>query len=42
LEATFPDLLHQSTDTSFMMSKAHAYAPLDDSLTLQVSSILIL
>lgn len=35
LEATFPDLLHQSTDTSFLMSKAHAYAPLDDSLTLQ-------
>ena len=36
LEATFPDLLHQSTDTSFLMSKAHAYAPVDDSLTLQV------
>ncbi|CAD6262137.1 unnamed protein product [Miscanthus lutarioriparius] len=35
LEATFPDLLHQSTDTSFLMSKGHAYAPVDDSLTLQ-------
>ncbi|XP_066345828.1 nuclear pore complex protein NUP88 isoform X2 [Miscanthus floridulus] len=35
LEATFPDLLHQSTDTSYLMSKAHAYAPVDDSLTLQ-------
>ena len=36
LEATFPDLLHQSTDTSLLMSKAHPYAPVDDSLTLQV------
>ncbi|RLM74468.1 nuclear pore complex protein NUP88 [Panicum miliaceum] len=35
LEATFPDLLHQSTDTSLLMSKAHPYAPVDDSLTLQ-------
>jgi len=36
LEATFPDLLHQSTDTNLLMSKAHPYAPVDDSLTLQV------
>jgi nuclear pore complex protein Nup88 len=36
LEATFPDLLHQSTETSLLMSKAHSYAPVDDSLTLQV------
>ncbi|OEL18440.1 Nuclear pore complex protein NUP88 [Dichanthelium oligosanthes] len=35
LEATFPDLLHQSTDMSLLMSKAHPYAPVDDSLTLQ-------
>jgi nuclear pore complex protein Nup88 len=35
LEATFPDLLHQSTDSSLLMSRAHPYAPVDDSLTLQ-------
>ncbi|KAK3141567.1 hypothetical protein QOZ80_4BG0335530 [Eleusine coracana subsp. coracana] len=35
LEATFPDLLNQSTDTSLLMSRAHPYAPVDDSLTLQ-------
>ncbi|KAF0930613.1 hypothetical protein E2562_033810 [Oryza meyeriana var. granulata] len=35
LEATFPDLLHQPADTSALMSRAHPYASLDDSLTLQ-------
>ncbi|KAL6651343.1 hypothetical protein ACP70R_010268 [Stipagrostis hirtigluma subsp. patula] len=35
LEATFPDLLHQSANTNILMSRAHPYAPVDDSLTLQ-------
>ncbi|KAL5216333.1 hypothetical protein ABZP36_007734 [Zizania latifolia] len=35
LEATFPDLLHQQADTSAFISRAHPYASLDDSLTLQ-------
>ncbi|KAM3389286.1 hypothetical protein ACQJBY_011421 [Aegilops geniculata] len=35
LEATFPELLRQSADSSTLMSRARAYAPVDDSLTLQ-------
>jgi nuclear pore complex protein Nup88 len=36
LEATFPDLSRQPADNSALMSRAHPYASLDDSLTLQV------
>ncbi|XP_024311354.1 nuclear pore complex protein NUP88 [Brachypodium distachyon] len=35
LEATFPELLRQSAETSTLMSRARPYAPVDDSLTLQ-------